>query len=78
MRTDDRLNMTFWLILTILALVAGFAAVRRRSPASIEREPWEADPADDEPLDMEEIRRAEAEWEAEQDWEGPSEEEEWR
>lgn len=70
--------MTFWLILTILALVAGASALRRRSPSSIRREPWEPDPADDEPLDMEEISRAEAEWEADQDWEEPPEEEAWR
>ncbi len=70
--------MTFWLVLTILALMAGFASLRRRSPSSIEREPWEPDPADDPPLDMEEIRRAEEEWEADQGWEDPSEEEEWR
>ena len=70
--------MTFWLVLTILSIVAGVAAIRRRSPSSIEREPWEPDPADDEPLDLDEIRRAEAEWEADQGWEDPPEEEAWR
>lgn len=68
----------FWLFLTVLAIVAGIALRRRISSGSVEREPWEGDPADDEPLDIDEIRRAEAEWESDEEWADPSEEEEWR
>jgi hypothetical protein len=67
----------FWLILAALVIVAGFALRRQRQSYPVEREPWEADPGRGEPLDIEEIRRAEAEWESDEGWEDPPEEE-WR
>ncbi len=67
----------FWLILTALVIVAGFALRKKRGSYAVEREPWDAEPSPEDPLDIEEIRRAEAEWEAEEDWEDPPEEE-WR
>ena len=67
----------FWLILALLVIFAGFALRKQRRSYAVEREPWEADPGiDDEPLDMDEIRRAEEEWETESSWDPP--EEEWR
>lgn len=66
----------FWLILGILVIVAGFAMRKRTASYAVEREPWEAEPDEDEALDIEEIRLAEAEWEADADWEDP--EEDWR
>lgn len=57
----------FWLSLTLLAIIAAIAVtVRRRRYTGIEDEPWRASLEDDEPLDMDEIRAAEEEW---NDWE---------
>ena len=66
-----------WFILALLVLVAGFALRRQRRSYPVEREPWEGEPEDDAPLDMEEIRRAEEEWETEASWDEPPEED-WR
>jgi hypothetical protein len=72
-----------WLILTVLALVAGLLAFRRkRSYESSEEEPWRRSlEPDDEPLDIDAIREAEEEWleSAEEEWdEGTPEDESWR
>lgn len=69
-----------WMALAILALVAGFLALRRRRGyESVETEPWRASLAEeDEPLDLEEIRRAEEEWLGDGEWDGEAEDESWR
>jgi hypothetical protein len=70
----------FWLLVTVLAVVAFFAvASRRRGYESVEDEPWRASLKDDEPLDMEAARQAEEEWLKENRWEDEREEDEpWR
>lgn len=69
----------FWLIAAVLVVIAGAVLLRQRKGYAVEREPWEADPEDDAPLDIDEIRRAEQEFDAETeaDWDGLTEEE-WR
>jgi len=69
------------LLFAVLLIVAILVVMRRgRAPASHQEEPWRASLREevDEPLDLEEIRRAEEEWEAEGglDWE--EEDESWR
>ncbi len=67
----------FFLLLTLLVLVAGLVSVRRRRTGGwterIEREPWAASLRDEdedaEPLDEEAIRRAEDAF-LEDRWEG--------
>jgi hypothetical protein len=70
----------FWLLVTVLVVVAFFAvAARRRSYESVESEPWRASLDDDEPLDMEAARQAEEEWLQRNQWEDDNEESEpWR
>jgi hypothetical protein len=72
----------FWLILAVFALVGGAAMLnRRRTYESPEAEPWRASLDDDEPLDLEEIRRAEEEFLSDEGWspeESGEEEEPWR
>jgi hypothetical protein len=69
-----------WAFMALLVLVGGMAMFRRRrvyeSPAD---EPWRASLADDdEPLDLEEIRRAEDEWLERDGWDGgPDDEQVW-
>lgn len=69
----------FWLLLTVLALLGGLAmSPRRKSYESVEEEPWRASLEDDDPLDVEEARRAEEEW-LEDSWEEEEEDDEpWR
>lgn len=49
-------------LLGVLALLAGLAALRRRRRPPEPEEPWRRSLEDDEPLDLEEIRRAEEEF----------------
>lgn len=67
----------FWLIVAVLVLVVGVALRKQRKGYVVEQEPWEADPDDGEPLDIDEIRRAEEAFDAEEEWDGLPEEE-WR
>jgi hypothetical protein len=67
-----------FLVLTVVVLVGGWMSIRRRRDpwrARLEEEPWAAslrEEEDQEPLDMEEVRRAEdAFWE--DGWDGPNE-----
>ncbi|CAN5744086.1 hypothetical protein BH23GEM6_BH23GEM6_07820 [soil metagenome] len=69
------------LLFAVLLMAAIFMVIRRgRAPTSSPEEPWRASlrENEDEPLDLEEIRLAEEEWEAEGglDWE--EEDESWR
>jgi hypothetical protein len=53
----------FWLILSVLALAGGAAMLqRRRAYESPDAEPWRRSLGEDEPLDLEAIRRAEEEF----------------
>ena len=53
----------FWVFVAVLAIVGGGLALRRRSvDGEVAAEPWRASLDEDEPLDLEEIRRAEEEW----------------
>lgn len=54
----------FWVTLAILVIVGGVLLRNRRAVPTSEEEPWRASLDEDEPLDLEEIRRAEAEWSA--------------
>ncbi len=67
----------FWLMLALLVVVGALLALsRRRSYESVEEEPWRASlTEEDEPLDMDEVRRAEEEFLADS-WE--EDEEPWR
>jgi hypothetical protein len=56
----------FWIATAIFVLAAGFL-VRRRRRHPADTESWRASLPPDEPLDVEGIRRAEAEWEAEEE-----------
>lgn len=68
----------FWLALALLVVLAAFSlARRRRAYEAAADEPWRASLGDDEPLDVEEARRAEEEWLEGADWE-VAEDEEWR
>jgi hypothetical protein len=69
-----------WVLMALLVLVAGMSMMlRRREYETVESEPWRASLADqDEPLDMEEIRRAEDEWLATEEWGDSAEDESWR
>jgi hypothetical protein len=59
-----------WVLMALLVLVAGMSMMlRRRQYETVETEPWRASLADErEPLDMEEIRRAEDEWLSSDEW----------
>ncbi|HET7275536.1 MAG TPA: hypothetical protein VFI91_10275 [Longimicrobiaceae bacterium] len=62
----------FWLILSVLAIIAAAViGLRRRRYTGMEDEPWRASLGDDEPLDMDEIRKAEEEW---NDWDSDEDE----
>ena len=69
----------FWLLLTVLLIVGAVAALlRRRRYESVDAEPWRASLGeDDEPLDLEEARRAEEEFLAD-DWRDDEDDEGWR
>jgi hypothetical protein len=72
------LGLLFAVLLVIAVLVA---ARRRRDPVEDAAEPWRAslrELDDDEPLDIEEIRRAEAEWAAESTFDWEEDDESWR
>jgi hypothetical protein len=57
-----------WIALATVVLLGGIAAMRRRRMyESVEEEPWRASLEEDEPLDLDEIRRAEEEWLEERD-----------
>jgi hypothetical protein len=73
------MDMLF-LLLTLVLLVGGWVSLRRRRDAEASRlrdEPWAASLMEedaDEPLDMDEARRAEdAFWETSASWDGPDE-----
>jgi len=68
-----------WVLMAVLVLVAGLSLMRRRAAyESMEDEPWRASlQADDEPLDLDEIRRAEEEWLADEPW-SEAADEDWR
>ena len=69
----------FWLFLTLLVIVGGLLMLRRKARfATSDNEPWRASLGDDEPLDMEEIQRAEKDWLRASDWEDLPEDEGWR
>jgi hypothetical protein len=69
------------ILASLLAVAVAVVLLRgpRRQP--LDDEPWRAslrEPEDDEPLDMEEIRRAEEEWGADgESWDG-NDDEPWR
>lgn len=68
----------FWLLLALLVVLGAYSmARRRRSYHSTAAEPWRVSLNDDEPLDIEEVRRAEEEWLDDSGWEA-AEDEEWR
>jgi hypothetical protein len=68
-----------WILMAMLVLLAGAAAVRRRHVGPrVEDEPWRASLGEDEPLDVDEIRRAEEDWLREADAEDGLGEEDWR
>jgi hypothetical protein len=70
------LGLLFAVLLVIAVLVV--AARRRNAPVPAD-EPWRQSLVqDDEPLDIEEIRRAEAEWAAEEAFDWEEEDESWR
>lgn len=68
----------FWMMLAVLVVVGALLMIaRRRRYETVEEEPWRASLVeDDEPLDIEEVRRAEEEFLAEP-WQ-EDEEEPWR
>jgi hypothetical protein len=70
-----------WLFLTLIAVVGGLLALRRKrfyAAAEMEAEPWRASlTEEDEPLDLDEIRKAEEEWSESGDWENTIEDEPW-
>lgn len=69
--------MMLWLVLAILVIVgAAVAFTRHRRYESIEDEPWRASLDEDEPLDLDQARRAEEEFLADE-WQG-EEDEPWR
>lgn len=64
-----------WIILALVAVLAGAAAMtRRRSYESVEDEPWRASLDEDEPLDLDEIERAEEEFYEDEGWSGDDDE----
>ncbi len=69
----------FWILLAVLVVIGAWLAfARRRRYETVEDEPWRASLADDdEPLDMEEARRAEQEFLADH-WDEEEDEEPWR
>ncbi len=69
-----------WVLLAVLLLYAGVSMMRRRRAyETADAEPWRASlAADDEPLDMEEIRRAEDQWLADEEWSDHPDEDSWR
>jgi len=71
-----------WLLMALLVVVGGFSILRRRATfETAESEPWRQSLDEDEPLDFEEIERAEREWLESEDWEESEEGEEgedWR
>jgi hypothetical protein len=71
------LGLLFAILLVIAVLLV---ASRRRDVDPAGDEPWRASlrEEDDEPLDIEEIRRAEAEWAAEGAYDWEDEDESWR
>ncbi len=72
------LGLLFAVLLVIAVLVI---AGRRRSATVPADEPWRqslVEEDDNEPLDIEEIRRAEAEWAAEEAFDWEEEDESWR
>lgn len=70
----------FWLMMAMVVIVAGLLAFRRRrNYESTDAEPWRASLSrDDEPLDMDEARRAEEEWLQEEGWSDSDDDEAWR
>jgi hypothetical protein len=69
----------FWLMLAVLVILGAAAAMaRRRRYEAVDTEPWRASlREDDEPLDLDEARRAEEEFLA-SDWQEREDDEEWR
>ena len=68
-----------WILMSVLAVAGALFVRRRRRQGEVQHvEPWRASLVDDEPLDLEEIRRAEDEWLADDEWAQGSEDEEWR
>ena len=68
----------FWLLLALLVLLGAYSMTRRRRLyESTAAEPWRASLKEDEPLDIEEVRRAEEEWLDDSGWQS-AEDEEWR
>lgn len=69
-----------WFLMTLLVLFGAAAALRRRRAyESAEDEPWRASlKEEEEPLDMDEIRRAEEEWLDDEPWSDCDEDDDWR
>jgi hypothetical protein len=68
-----------WLMMALLVVVAAMAVLRRKQRyGTTQDEPWRASLDDDEPLDMDEIRREEEEWLKSSGWDDPSDDEAWR
>lgn len=70
----------FWLLLSLLVIVGGILVMRRTASYEVrDDEPWRRSlVSDDEPLDMDEARRAEDEWLESTSWEDVQDDESWR
>ena len=68
-----------WMLMAIAVIAGGMMMMRRRRAyEASEHEPWRASLNEDEPLDLDEIRRAEEDWLEDEGWEDRPEEEAWR
>ncbi len=68
-----------WLLMALFVIVGGVMMLRRKAEfVAGEDEPWRQSLGEDEPLDIDEIRRAEEEWSDTAEWEDPPEDESWR
>jgi hypothetical protein len=69
----------FWLLMTLLVIVGGILILRQKAATlASEDEPWRRSLGEDAPLNIEEIRQAEDEWNSGNDWTDLPEDESWR
>ena len=69
----------FWILMAFFVVIGAMVVLRRRAQYESPREEaWRTSlEAENEPLDMEEIRQAEEEWLADDAWRDPSEDDSW-
>jgi hypothetical protein len=68
-----------WLLMALFVIVGGVMMLRRKAEfVTGEDEPWRQSLREDEPLDIDEIRRVEEEWSETAEWEDLPEDESWR